>query len=64
MDRLTLASELAANDLESFITQAEAAGIGPAPAAAFDALLGRMIKAPLPIDQTSRSPGRGGSPGK
>ncbi|MBT9161132.1 MAG: hypothetical protein DDT26_02433 [Dehalococcoidia bacterium] len=61
---LTLPAALAAGKLDEFITQAEAAGYGFADRAEFDALLGKMLTAPLPADQTSRSRGSGGSRGK
>ena len=64
MKNITLNQALAENRLADFIKQVEAEGMDPAPAGAFDALLGRVIKEPLRVDQTSRSPGRGGSPGK
>jgi hypothetical protein len=63
MKRTTLAEALASGDLEPFIAQAEADGIGPASGGAFDALVGR-VTAPQPEGQTSRSPVRGGSRGK
>lgn len=58
MHRLSLADALASGDLEPFILQAETDGIGPANAAQFDAMLGR-VTAPLPAGQTSRSPAGG-----
>ena len=63
MDRLSLSEALTSGRLEDFIIQAERDGIGSAPTQIFDALLARVI-APQPVDRTSRSPGRGGSPGK
>lgn len=62
MRRITLADALISGDLEPFIRQAEAEGIGPADRSQFDAMVGR-ITAPLPEDQTSRSPVGGGSRG-
>lgn len=60
---ITLATALAENRLPEFIAQAEAAGVGPADRAQFDALVGR-VTAPQQEDQTSRSPARGASRGK
>lgn len=59
MTHISLATALASGDLEPFIAQAEADGIGPADRAQFDGLLGRVIKAPQPVDQTSRLRGSG-----
>lgn len=64
MSELNLAQALKNGDLEPFIAKCEAAGIGPASQSEFDELLGRIVKAPQPVDQTSRSRGRGGSTGK
>jgi hypothetical protein len=61
---LTLSEALKSNRLGEFIAQAEAAGIGPISAVEFDTVLGGVLTAPQPEDQTSRSPGRGGSRGK
>ena len=61
---LTLADAIKDGRLEDFITQAEAGHIGPIEPDQFEAAVARIVKAPLPVDQTSRSPGRGGSPGK
>lgn len=63
MKRVTLADAIASGDLEPFIRQAEAAGLGAANSAQFEALVGR-ITAPLPEDQTSRSPAPGSKRGK
>lgn len=63
MTRLTLSQALAEGRLQDFAAQAEADGIGPADRAQFDALMGR-VTAPLPEDQTSRSPVRGSKRGK
>ena len=60
---LTLAEALETGRLDEFVEQAEAGGIGPADRTMFDTLIGR-VTAPLPEDQTSRSPGSGGSRGK
>ena len=63
MERMTLSDALASGDLEPFIRQAEAEGIGPADRAQFEAMVGR-VTAPQPEDQTSRSPARGSKRGK
>lgn len=63
MDKLSLADALASNRLEDFITQAEAAGVGPVNRAQFEALVGRLT-VPQPEDQTSHSRGGGASRGK
>lgn len=61
---LTLNEALRTNRLEDFIAQAEAEGVAGADRAEFDDVLGCVVKAPQPADQTSRSRGSGGSPGK
>lgn len=63
MTRVTLAMALENGDLELFIRQAEADGVGPADREQFEALLGR-VTAPQQEDRTSRSPGSGCSRGK
>jgi hypothetical protein len=63
MNRLTLSQAISDGRLSDFIAQAEAEGIGPADRTAFENLLGR-VTAPLPEDQTSRSPARGSKRGK
>ena len=60
---LTLSEALESGQLQEFIAQAEAHGIGPADRSQFDALVGR-VTAPLPEGQTSRSPVRGSKRGK
>ncbi len=60
---LTLAKAIEQGRLEDFAAQAEAAGIGPIDRTEFERGLGRLT-APQQVGQTSRSPGRGGSPGK
>lgn len=60
---LPLSKAIKEGRLPEFIAQAEAAGVGPADRAQFDALVGRVTE-PQPEDQTSRSRGRGGSRGK
>lgn len=61
--KVTLSDALASGDLEPFIRQAEAEGIGPADRSEFETMVGR-ITAPQPEDRTSRSRGRGSSRGK
>lgn len=61
---LTLNEALRTDRLEDFISQAEAQGVEAADAEAFDRLLGKVVKAPLPEDQTSRSPAHGSKRGK
>jgi len=63
MSKLTLAQAIANGDLEAFVRQAEADGIGPADRDQFDRLLDR-VTVPQQADQTSRSRAGGGSPGK
>jgi hypothetical protein len=63
MERLSLAKALASGRLNDFALQAEAEGIGPVDRSQFDALVGR-VTAPLPADQTSRSPAPGSTRGK
>jgi hypothetical protein len=62
-ERITLAEALARGDLEAFVRQAEAAGIGPADPAEFERLVER-VTAPQPSGRTSRSSARGDSGGK
>lgn len=61
---LTLNEALRTHRLDDFIAQAEADGVANAVQAEFDALLGRVVKAPLPARRTSRSPAPDGSRGK
>lgn len=61
---LTLNEALSSGRLEDFIAQAEAEGVEAADAEAFDRLVGAVITAPPPEDQTSRSPARGSKRGK
>lgn len=56
----TLAEALAGGDLEPFIAWAEASGVGPINATAFDRAVERVTE-PLPEGRTSRSPAGGGS---
>ena len=60
---LNLAEALAGGQLDDFVAQAEAQGVGPADRAQFDAMVGR-VTAPLPEGQTSRSPVHGSKRGK
>ena len=62
VERVTLSDAIAAGDLEIFIRQAEAETVA-VDREEFEARLGRLIKAPPPVDRTSRSPARGGSRG-
>jgi hypothetical protein len=64
VERVTLSAAIAGGDLEPFIRQAEADGLGEVDEAFFGAIVGCVIKAPRPSDQTSRSPARGGLRGK
>jgi hypothetical protein len=64
MERVTLSSALAAGDLEPFIRQAGADGGPSVDRATFERRLGALIKAPVPVDQASRSHAPGGSRGK
>ena len=62
VERVTLSDAIASGDLEPFIRQAEAEGVG-VDRDDFEARLGRLIKAPPQEDRTSRSRARGGSRG-
>lgn len=62
LGRITLAEAISTGRLDDFANQAEAEGVGPINRAEFEAILGRVIE-PLQEDQTSRSPGSGGSRG-
>lgn len=53
MERISLSEALEAGELDKFIEQAEADGVGPAEEAELEARLGQLIKAPRPKDQTS-----------
>lgn len=61
---LTLADAIKDGRLQDFIAQEEARGVGPVDRAGFDALAAKVIKAPQPEDQTSRSASGDGSTGK
>ncbi len=61
---LTLNEALRTNRIDDFIAQAEAAGVAAAETVEFDSAIRRLVKAPPPEDQTSRSRGPGGSPGR
>lgn len=63
MERLTLSDALASGNLEPFIKQAEAEGIGPADRSDFETMVGR-ITAPQPEGRTSHSHVRGSKHGK
>lgn len=61
---LTLAEAIRTHRIDDFIAQAEAEGVAAADEEAFGLLMGRVVKAPQPEDQTSRSPVRGSKRGK
>jgi len=61
---LSLMEALSEDKLDEFISGQETRGVGPISEAEFDETASTVIKAPLSDDQTSRSPRRGGSPGK
>ena len=61
---LTLRKAIDEGTMAAFIEQAEKEGVGSISHSDFDEMLGRVVKVPLPVDQTSRSRGRGGSTGK
>ncbi len=52
MKRVTLAEALASGDLEPFIRQAEADGVGPADETAFEKAIEALVTAPQPEDRT------------
>lgn len=64
MHRLTLAEAIKTNQLERFVQQEEARGVGPIDRAEFDTLLKKAATTPQSEDQTSRSASVGGSSGK
>lgn len=61
---LSLAEAIRTDCLAEFISQQEAAGVGPANRAALEAALTTLAKATQPEDQTSHSPSGDGSTGK
>jgi hypothetical protein len=61
---LTLSEAIKTGQLQEFIAQEEARGVGPVDRAELDRALAKMIKAPRSKDQTSRSPSPDGSTGK
>jgi hypothetical protein len=61
---MTLAEAVKTGRLREFIAEQEAAAIGPIGRAEFDHAASRLIKAPQPKDQTSRSASGGNSTGK
>lgn len=61
---ITLNEALRTNRIDDFIAQAEAEGVAAADEAAFESLMGKVVRVPLPEGQTSRSPEPGSSPGK
>lgn len=64
MDKLSLSEALQRGQLEDFISQEEARGIGPVDAEKLDQALTDFIKQPPETVQASGSPRRGGSSGK
>lgn len=58
---LSLSKALKTGKLHEFIAQEEARGAGPINEAEFNDTASRVIKTPLPDDQTSCSPRRDGS---
>jgi len=63
-DQLTLKKAIELNQLEKFIQQAEAAGVGPVREADFLDAAEKVIKHEPRSDRTSRSASRDGSTGK
>jgi hypothetical protein len=64
MLQLTLAETSRTKRLQEFIAQEEARGVAPIDLKEFQDLAKRLIKDTPQANQTSRSPGRGGSSGK
>lgn len=64
MKPITLAAVKSQKQLEQFIAQEEARGVGPASLTDLDRALSTLIKPTQSEDQTSRSSWRGGSTGK
>lgn len=58
---LSLTKAIKAGDLEEFIAQEEARGVGPISEAEFDETASQVIKTPPQSDQTSGSLPRDGS---
>lgn len=63
-NRVTLAQAIAEDRIYEFVEQAERDGVGNADEAHFMRLMGLVVTAPPPEDQTSRSPARGSKRGK
>ena len=63
-EHLTLTTALKTGRLPDFIDQAEADGVGPADAGAFDRLAESVIKQPRSAGRTSRSASRDGLTGR
>ena len=61
---LTLSVAIKSGQLQEFIAQEEARGVGSIDRAEFDRLLVKAVKAPQSKNQTSRSPLPDGSTGK
>jgi len=61
---LTLSETMKSGQLQEFIAQEDARGVGSIERSELDRALAGMLKAPQLRDQTSRSPSRDGSTGK
>jgi hypothetical protein len=61
---LSLSEAIKKDQLDQFVAEQEAAGIGPIDRAEFDVAVPRVIKAPQSKDQTSRSASDENSSGK
>jgi hypothetical protein len=61
---LTLSEAIKTRKIQEFIAQEEARGVAPIDLKEFQDLAARLIKDTPQANQTSRSPGRGGSSGK
>jgi hypothetical protein len=60
--RLSLMEAREAGKLEEFIQQEEAAGVHAKSEEPFSRVITAAVRPPRSVDQTSRSPSRGGSP--
>jgi hypothetical protein len=61
---LSLSEAIKNGQLDQFVAEQEAAGIGPIDRPEFNGAVSRLVKAPPPEDQTSRSASAGNSSGK